>query len=121
MALKLTSSTITDAQIAELQRVVKPYGVADIFCRIALGQPLPQKTSYGDRFNWNFDPRAPTERAIARARCADMLNARASEAADDEEPWSCDACGGELISLGTLGNREHFRCRRCGSEQSIGK
>lgn len=35
-----------------------------------------------------------------------------------DEPSSCDVCGGELLPLGTLGNRTHFRCRRCGSEQS---
>jgi hypothetical protein len=27
---------------------------------------------------------------------------------------ACGACGGELIPLGSLGAREHFRCRACG-------
>jgi hypothetical protein len=30
----------------------------------------------------------------------------------------CSACGGELESLGTLGNRAHYRCRRCGLDSS---
>lgn len=29
-------------------------------------------------------------------------------------------CGGELESLGTLGAREHFRCRACGVGYSVG-
>ena len=27
----------------------------------------------------------------------------------------CPSCGGDLQSLGTLGNLEHYRCRHCGT------
>lgn len=30
----------------------------------------------------------------------------------------CSQCDGELCYLGTLGNRDHFRCRQCGWEES---
>lgn len=30
----------------------------------------------------------------------------------------CSACGGELVTLGILGNRAHYRCRNCGWQQS---
>jgi hypothetical protein len=30
----------------------------------------------------------------------------------------CGLCGGELILLGTLGNRRHYRCRACGMDWS---
>jgi hypothetical protein len=29
----------------------------------------------------------------------------------------CEQCGGALLHLGTLGSREHWRCRDCGWEQ----
>jgi len=38
--------------------------------------------------------------------------------AEDDETPPCGACGGELTSLGTLGNRKHYRCRNCGADQS---
>jgi len=31
-----------------------------------------------------------------------------------DEPSPCNACGGELTPLGTLGTVNHFRCRNCG-------
>lgn len=30
----------------------------------------------------------------------------------------CPCCGGELIELGTLGRRTHYRCRDCGAHSS---
>lgn len=35
---------------------------------------------------------------------------------DPPEPATCPACGGPLVSLGTLGNLEHSRCRDCGAQ-----
>lgn len=39
---------------------------------------------------------------------------------EDEEPdfLPCPACGGEGGLLGTLGTRNHYRCRQCGAEYS---
>jgi len=34
---------------------------------------------------------------------------------DDSE---CVLCSGNLVVLGTLGNRVHLRCRNCGMDQS---
>lgn len=31
---------------------------------------------------------------------------------------TCPACNGELFELGTLGNRQHYRCRACGIDCS---
>ena len=35
-----------------------------------------------------------------------------------EEPQECPLCEGGLIFLGALGNKNHFRCRDCGSDCS---
>lgn len=35
-----------------------------------------------------------------------------------DAPASCPACGGEGASMGSLGNREHMRCRQCGLDFS---
>lgn len=35
------------------------------------------------------------------------------EAAHDE--WICPVCGGNVEAMGKLGNREHGRCRNCGT------
>lgn len=35
----------------------------------------------------------------------------------DEQP-GCAVCDGDLVPLGTLGCRQHFRCRHCGLDQS---
>jgi len=32
---------------------------------------------------------------------------------------NCNVCNGELVYMGTLGNREHYRCRQCGAECSF--
>lgn len=37
---------------------------------------------------------------------------------NQEEPERCAVCEGELVYLGQLGTRLHFRCRHCGMEQS---
>ena len=75
-AIMLTADTITDAQICDLRKVVRPLGVADILCRIALGLPLPDKTTYGDALKWDIDLSNTAERLRARSRCAQILNAR---------------------------------------------
>ena len=36
----------------------------------------------------------------------------------ESEPHECPLCGGPAASMGTLGRREHFRCRDCGAEFS---
>ena len=35
------------------------------------------------------------------------------------EALACQQCGGELVALGQLGSRIHFRCRDCGIDQSL--
>jgi hypothetical protein len=35
-----------------------------------------------------------------------------------EEAPECLCCGGELLLMGVLGDDAHFRCRRCGADQS---
>ena len=35
----------------------------------------------------------------------------------EPEPQDCPLCGGPAGSMGTLGRREHFRCRDCGKEE----
>ncbi len=37
---------------------------------------------------------------------------------DDDSP-ACHVCNGDLMLLGNLGSRYHFRCRHCGMDQSI--
>lgn len=47
--------------------------------------------------------------------------ARATVALPDEEGAetpTCELCEGELVEMGTLGRRKHFRCRGCGMESS---
>ena len=50
----------------------------------------------------------------------------ADEDEDEDEDFedlppelTCSACGGELVALGALGNRAHFRCRACGLDSSV--
>lgn len=61
--------------------------------------------------------------SAARDRIAPPL---AAEDDDEEvkhspadELLTCRACGGELVALGILGNRAHFRCRACGLDSSV--
>lgn len=74
----LTVDTITDAQIHELRKTVRPLGVADILCRIALSLPLPDKTIYGDALKWSVDLSNAAARVWARGECAAIFNARAN-------------------------------------------
>lgn len=63
--MKITADTITDAQIRELRRTQSPVtGNCAWLCMIALGED---------------DESTAPERADARARCAEILNARAKE------------------------------------------
>jgi len=39
---------------------------------------------------------------------------------DEPDPDECLMCGGLLLSLGTLGRLDWFRCRDCGMDQSRG-
>lgn len=39
---------------------------------------------------------------------------RENDEDDDEPVWWCEACGGEVVSQGVLGRREHGCCRACG-------
>lgn len=36
----------------------------------------------------------------------------------DTHEWQCTLCHGPVMVLGTLGTREHGRCRNCGIDQS---
>lgn len=44
---------------------------------------------------------------------------------DDEAdligPPACRVCGGALMFLGSLGRRDHYRCRYCGADRSTTK
>jgi DNA repair exonuclease SbcCD ATPase subunit len=64
-----------------------------------------------------------------KAEVSALLNRRAAAQAlfvvessveeEEVEPEGpCAACGGELKSLGALGARNHWRCVRCGTDQS---
>jgi len=44
-----------------------------------------------------------------------------TEGVDDDLPTECPVCGGPGMYLGSLGNKEHFRCRNCGAEFSRDK
>lgn len=62
---KVTAETITDEQIRELQRTQSPItGNCGWLCAIALGDALSVTDA---------------ERRDARARCAEILNARANQ------------------------------------------
>lgn len=37
---------------------------------------------------------------------------------NDATEWTCLACGGPVVPMGTLGQLEHGRCRNCGITQS---
>jgi len=42
----------------------------------------------------------------------------ASAEIEEAEVVACPVCGGPGVELGTLGNRQHFRCRNCGMDFS---
>ena len=47
------------------------------------------------------------------------LDLNAPEPAEPEVAV-CPACGGDGVTLGNLGAREHYRCRQCGIDFSTG-
>jgi hypothetical protein len=34
---------------------------------------------------------------------------------DDQAEWVCPVCSGPVVPMGVLGNRQHGRCRNCGT------
>lgn len=62
--------------------------------------------------------------AAGAARERGLLGSRGLDSDDggdgdgDEGGLECPACGGVGVSLGTLGNRLHCRCRSCGMDFS---
>ena len=55
--------------------------------------------------------------AGAEAEC-DAPHAYCSGGDEVEVCPDCPACGGNLTSLGALGNLSHYRCRDCGADSS---
>jgi hypothetical protein len=55
--------------------------------------------------------------AFERA-CAEPTGEPLDYYPDQPEVVDCPACGGDSYPLGTLGRREHFRCRDCGMDSS---
>lgn len=53
----------------------------------------------------------------------DVLREWSREHEDDPGPRpaviACSECGGDMVTLGRLGNLEHFRCRDCGIDSSF--
>ena len=73
--------TITDEQIRELRSAASDHAVT-VICKEALAE-LPC-SSCRTRQRRGFDGQCPScanERTVARARCAEILNARANEGA----------------------------------------
>ncbi len=88
----------------------------DIKLEMAGGVPLDQAVlSVGSRYRVNRNP--GIGEAIVGGMAGALLNRamRSNPGLDGEQ---CSMCGGELSHMGTLGNREHYRCRACGWESS---
>ena len=88
----------------------------DVKLEMAAGVPLDQAVlSVGSQYRVNRNP------GIGEAILGGMAGALASRAFQSNphlEGQSCATCGGSLAFLGTLGNREHYRCRNCGMDCS---
>lgn len=57
---------------------------------------------------WLSRPRTRAEREAGES----FLSAWAGTEAEESRP--CGLCGGELLLLGSLGRRAHYKCRNCG-------
>jgi len=79
----------------------KKMSAAEANCRG--GKMKAAGTSEGARKGWELRD---------RSNQSDESNAR------DEKMSFCPACGGQGAHLGSLGRREHFRCRDCGMDYS---
>ena len=75
---------------------------------------MPRPIPYSDSL---YDERAICPQCGAVVSACDERCSECYARFRDEE--SCELCGGELAILGTLGNREHYRCVCCGSDQSV--
>jgi len=88
----------------------------DIKLEMAAGVPLDQAViAVGSRYRVNRNP------GIGEAILGGMAGALASRAFQSNphlEDHQCATCGGSLAYQGTLGNREHYRCRACGMDVS---
>jgi hypothetical protein len=88
----------------------------DIKLEMAAGVPLEQAvSSVGTRYRVN---RNPFGEAILGGVAGALVN-RAFQSNPHLEGHPCSMCSGELTYLGTLGGREHYRCRACGWESSF--
>ena len=68
-----------------------------------------------------FDPKAEAKYLDQINDASTVLARRArglQRVRDTVDVNECGACGGELVYLGCLGNREHLRCRQCGCDFS---
>ena len=59
----------------------------------------------------------PIGEAVLAGVTGALVN-RAFQSNPHLEDQQCATCGGSLAFLGTLGNREHYRCRNCGMDCS---
>ena len=92
----------------------------DIKLEMAAGVSLDQAVlAVGSRYRVNPGRyhRNPLGEAIVGGLAGALVN-RAFQSNPHLEGYPCGTCGGELVYLGTLGNREHYRCRNCGMDVS---
>lgn len=88
----------------------------DIKLEMAAGMTLEDAVrAVGNRYRVNRNP--GIGEAIVGGMAGALIN-RAMQSNPGLEGEACSMCGGELAYLGTLGNREHYRCRACGWETS---
>jgi hypothetical protein len=87
----------------------------DIKLEMSAGMPLEAAVrEVGSRYRVNRNPLG--EALLAGATSAVVSHALQSNPHLEGDP--CSACGGPLAYQGTLGNREHYRCRNCGRDFS---
>lgn len=88
----------------------------DIKLEMAGGATLEDAVrAVGNRYRVNRNP------GIGEAIVGGMAGALASRMFQSNphlEDHPCATCGGSLAFQGTLGNREHYRCRNCGMDVS---
>lgn len=87
----------------------------DIKLEMSAGMPLEDAVrEVGSRYRVNRNPIG--EALLAGATSAVVSHALQSNPHLEGDP--CSACSGPLAYQGTLGNREHYRCRNCGLDFS---
>jgi hypothetical protein len=85
-------------------------------------ETMPPSCAWVDAFHSLWRTTAPSAHS-ARFLGTFYASAESMQARDyDDEEHRCTGCSGaDLNYIGTLGLRDHFRCRDCGLNQSRGK